>query len=512
MADTPDASETVTPHDAVGATDAGAGGGADGNVDRHAAPQGTLAAAIAGRGPHPLTLPAPLPLVVTLVDHLAEQLKALHAHSEAFGMLDPTHVQLRGAPGEPLRAELATQRASGEGTDEETGERDAFAISGFTAPERFEGERGIAGDQYALAALAYLLLTGEPPFAGAPAEQAFEQLFAAPEPPRVLNPALPFAVSTVILRALAKRPEDRYPSVGAFAAALRHAAGAAPGSAVPLPPWLRQTSAPSRPFVVARRESIAAFASQVPPAGLSALEEPPPSRLSEVSGEWRAAAPPPVTPPVPPQLPSRYPLLSERSRRIQIAVAIALLLALLMGAGLVMAASGPHPRRSAPPIVQAPPTTTPLPIVTLPPAPTSTPVPTATRAPTRTPVPTPSGSIEPVSSGDAATAGGVVAPASVAPRQRFTVTLTMINSGHTTWSRGAGYTLACDTVRHPATSCSSAFSAGLGGAIIPPGGRVTFTLTLVAPSGSGTYLAWFSMAHNGRLFPSSDASVRVAVG
>ena len=503
MANTSDASTEHVPSDSAQTADIGA--------DLHDAPEGTLAAAIAGRGPHPLALPAPLPLVVALASQLAEQVEARHARGEAYGVLDPAHVLLRGTPGEPLRAELATPMDSTLSAEEATAGSDAFAISGFTAPERFEGELGIRGDQYALAALAYLLLTGEPPFAGTPAEQALEQLFAAPEPPRVLNPALPFAVSAVILRALAKRPEDRYPSVAAFAAALRHAAGTSPESAVPLPSWLRQTAAPSRPFVVTPRASVAAFASRVPPRGLSALEEPPPSFASGVSGEWRAAAPPPVIPPVPPQPPSRYPLLSPRARRIQIAAALALLLALLLGAGLAMAASGGRPRASAPPpIVQASSTSSPLPIVTLPPAPTSTPIPRPTPAPTHPPVPTPSGPIERASSGDAATAGAVVAPNSVAPGQRFTVTLTMVNSGRTTWSGGAGYTLACDTVRH-LTSCISAFRAGLGGAVVPPGRSVTFTLTLTASRGPGTYTAWFSMARNGRLFPSSDAVVRVTV-
>ncbi|HEX6799725.1 MAG TPA: NBR1-Ig-like domain-containing protein [Ktedonobacterales bacterium] len=476
----------------------------------HAAPDGTLAAAISGRGAHPLALPAPLPLVVDLVAQLATQLAALHARGQVYGALDPAHVLLLAEPGESLRVELAPPDAAAG--------QDTFAISGFTAPERFEGEHGQAADQYALAALTYLLLTGEPPFVGSPTEQAFEQLFTKPEPPRRLNPSLPFAVSAVVLRGLAKWPEDRYPAVAAFSAALRYAAGEAPESAVPLPPWLRQTSAPSRPFVVTPREPTAAPASVPPPRGLVPLEDPPPTAHEE-TGAWRAAAPPPIVAPPLPEPRSRYPLLSPRARNVQVAVACALLLALLLGAGLATAAaSPPHPQAAAPVVVRAPATATPQP--SAPPAPTTaptstpapSPTPPPTPVPTNTPAPTPTtGPIEAASSGDAAAVGPIVAPSSVAPRQQFTVRLTLVNTGHTTWSSGTGYSLACDIVRHPATSCSSAFSAGLGGAVVAPGGSVTFTLTLIAPSGPGTYQAWFAMAHNGRLFPSTDAAVRVTV-
>ena len=485
-------------------------GSAAAQMGTPAAFDGTLAAAIAGRGAHPLALPAPLPLVVDLVVQLATQLATLHARGQVYGALDPARVLLLAEPGEPLRVELAPPEA--------TGEDDQFAISGFTAPERFEGEHGQATDQYSLAALTYLLLAGEPAFAGSPAEQAFEQLFAAPQPPRRLNPSLPFAVSTVVMRGLAKWPENRYSSVAAFAGALRYAAGEAPESAVPLPPWLRQTSQPSRPFVVTPREPTIAPASVLPPEGLAPLEEPLPTAHEE-TGAWRAAAPPPIVPPTAPEPRSRYPLLSPRARSIQIAVACALLLALLLGAGLATAAgSAPHSPAAVPAVVRAlatataPSQPTALPTPTVAPTSTPAPPPTPVPAPTKTPVPTPStGPVENASSGDAAAVGAIVAPSSVAPRQQFTVRMTLTNTGHTTWSSGSGYALTCDTVRHPASSCSSAFSATLGGAVVAPGGSVTFTLTLIAPSSPGTYQAWFAMARNGRLFPSTDAAVRVTV-
>jgi hypothetical protein len=88
-------------------------------------------------------------------------------------------------------------------------------------PEQWDGEPVPASDQYALAVMAYQLLTGRPPFIGS-MEQVMRQHFTKqPEPPSQLNPQLPAGVDEVILQALAKSPEQRYPSITAFAEALQ---------------------------------------------------------------------------------------------------------------------------------------------------------------------------------------------------------------------------------------------------------------------------------------------------
>jgi eukaryotic-like serine/threonine-protein kinase len=88
-------------------------------------------------------------------------------------------------------------------------------------PEQWDGEPVPASDQYALAVMAYQLLTGRPPFIGS-MEQVMRQHFTKqPDPPSQLNPELPAGVDEVILQALAKSPEQRYPSITAFAEALQ---------------------------------------------------------------------------------------------------------------------------------------------------------------------------------------------------------------------------------------------------------------------------------------------------
>jgi serine/threonine protein kinase len=84
-------------------------------------------------------------------------------------------------------------------------------------PEQWDGKPVPASDQYALAVMAYQLLTGRPPFVGGMQQIMLQHLMKQPDPPSQLNPLLPPGVNDVILRALAKAPEQRYPSILTFA-------------------------------------------------------------------------------------------------------------------------------------------------------------------------------------------------------------------------------------------------------------------------------------------------------
>ncbi|HEY1354511.1 MAG TPA: cellulose binding domain-containing protein [Ktedonobacteraceae bacterium] len=91
----------------------------------------------------------------------------------------------------------------------------------YMAPEQFHGVATPLSDQYALACLAYELLTGQPPFE---AENLIllARLHATHRPvsPASLQPQRTQHVEQALLRALAKRPEKRYPDVQAFLADL----------------------------------------------------------------------------------------------------------------------------------------------------------------------------------------------------------------------------------------------------------------------------------------------------
>jgi eukaryotic-like serine/threonine-protein kinase len=93
----------------------------------------------------------------------------------------------------------------------------------YMAPEQWEGNPVPASDQYALAIMIYQLLVGRPPFQGGPGQMMYQHLNVSPQPPSTFNPAISPDVDAVILHALAKKPENRFPSVSAFSNAFQQA-------------------------------------------------------------------------------------------------------------------------------------------------------------------------------------------------------------------------------------------------------------------------------------------------
>jgi serine/threonine-protein kinase len=100
------------------------------------------------------------------------------------------------------------------------------SISGsplYMSPEQAMGdlEPDARSDIYSLGAVAYFLLTGAPPFAG---QQAIRVILAhaqqAVVPPSHLQPDVPADLEEIVLRCLAKSPQDRFQSAAQLAAAL----------------------------------------------------------------------------------------------------------------------------------------------------------------------------------------------------------------------------------------------------------------------------------------------------
>jgi serine/threonine protein kinase len=97
----------------------------------------------------------------------------------------------------------------------------------YAAPEQIEGgEAGPRGDVYGLACVLYEILAGAPPFgdeAGGMAKM-WAQLNAEPPSVREKRPDVPEELDAVIVRGLAKRPDDR-PSAAAFGSQVLAAVG-----------------------------------------------------------------------------------------------------------------------------------------------------------------------------------------------------------------------------------------------------------------------------------------------
>ena len=104
----------------------------------------------------------------------------------------------------------------------------------YMAPEQISGTGGIDArtDIYAAGVVLYELATGQKPFTG---ETLYDLMHAhletPPRPPRALRPELPIALERVILKALEKRPDERYATAAEMSEALRVAASELPEDA-----------------------------------------------------------------------------------------------------------------------------------------------------------------------------------------------------------------------------------------------------------------------------------------
>lgn len=244
----------------------------------------------------------------------------------------------------------------------------AIGTLDFMAPEQFTGatDSNLAPsiDIYALGCVAFQCLTGQPPFVReTPAQLMYAHAHEAPPSVRALRPELPPEIDAVFARVLAKDPRARFESAREFVAALESVGQSAAAQA-------RAAAAAAEAQAAAQAEaSQAAAAGQAPPAVVPPLPPAP------------AVVPPPVGPP--PIASPRHASAGGRASRWVGAntalavggVAVALVLAVVLGAGLIKPGPSPSPTRGA---VITPKPATPAPTIRpTPPPPTQAPTPTA---------------------------------------------------------------------------------------------------------------------------------------
>lgn len=179
-----------------------------------------------------------LSLVITYVEQLASALHYAHERRLIHRDVKPANV-LIGAQDELLLSDFGIVAIAHSEHSMRT--QDVIGTAMYMAPEQIQGKPQPASDQYALAIMVYEWLCGTPPFLGTQLELFASHMYAIPDAPRQRNPQLPSEVETVLLKALAKDPAMRFPSIQAFAQAL---AQANPASAPTIP--ARSTPQPTQ--------------------------------------------------------------------------------------------------------------------------------------------------------------------------------------------------------------------------------------------------------------------------
>jgi serine/threonine-protein kinase len=169
------------------------------------------------------------PLVRRIAAQCVSALEAVHAAGIVHRDLKPTNVFVTGGGEHPTVKILDFGLSKlGEAQTALTGKSAVLGALGYLSPEQASGRSAEVDDRadvYGLAAVVYRMLTGRAPFVGGSlAEICDRVIHADPPPPSSLAP-LPPGVDAVLLRALAKRPEDRHPDVTAFGEDLTGALG-----------------------------------------------------------------------------------------------------------------------------------------------------------------------------------------------------------------------------------------------------------------------------------------------
>ncbi|MFY9614209.1 MAG: protein kinase [Candidatus Dormiibacterota bacterium] len=214
--------------------------------------------------------PLPITYVIDILGPVAAALDYAHARGVIHRDVKPSNI-LVGRDGRPILGDFGLARMMMPEHDlTQTGM--ILGTPSYMAPEQGNGNPVRQSDIYSLGIIAYQALTGRVPYQAATPMAIIIAHQTEPLPlPRSINPDIPAAVEEVLLKVLARDPDDRYATGDGFIRALTKARDAPVEAAAAPTTGVAQPSAPAPP-------STPGGGGSLPPAAPQTSALPSPAR------------------------------------------------------------------------------------------------------------------------------------------------------------------------------------------------------------------------------------------
>ncbi len=189
----------------------------------------------------------PLEVALQITREVAGALQYAHEHGVVHRDIKPENIML--SAGHAVVADFGIARAiDAAGADQLTASGMVVGTPQYMSPEQASGAVDGRTDQYSLACTLYEMLIGQPPFTGPTFHAILARHSLEPVPSlRIVRQTIPPAIEGAIIRAMAKLPVDRFPSMQRFLDELQ-----SPGapSLAPAQASQRSGSRVSRPLMI----------------------------------------------------------------------------------------------------------------------------------------------------------------------------------------------------------------------------------------------------------------------
>jgi serine/threonine-protein kinase len=172
-----------------------------------------------------------------ITSEIAAALDFSHQHGIIHRDIKPGNVMLT-QNGQVKVMDFGIARALASGASTMTQTSAVIGTAQYLSPEQARGESVDArSDVYATGCVLYELLCGQPPFVGdSPVSVAYQHVREDPKPPSIINRDVSPAVDAIVLKALAKNPQNRYQSARDMRADIQRAIAGRPVYAEPIMP------------------------------------------------------------------------------------------------------------------------------------------------------------------------------------------------------------------------------------------------------------------------------------